>query len=134
MSKKLEKLANIILRNFKYQTPTPVVEEGKPVRYVVAVFAEDFRRMLDIANSEGTFVMSTADQERLAVEYAEQAKTVAGGYDLSKWSMGQLEAAYEDTAGIEQLKDFNAAISGEIKIRTRASTAAPAAPDGSSLH
>ena len=125
-------LVDALLRNWKFQTPTPVVEEGKPLRYVVTIFAEDFRRMLGIATAAGDFVMPPEDKERLVAEFAEKAKTAAGGYDLASWSMGQLEAAYEDTQGVEPLAPFRAAVSAEIK--TRASTAGREGSPGSALH
>ena len=79
MSKRLDALSGIILRNFRYQTPTPVVKEGEPLRYVVTMFAEDYRKMMGIATAVGGFVMPPADKERLMIEFAEKAKTGAGG-------------------------------------------------------
>ena len=111
-------LTDCVLRNFRYQTPTPVAEEGKPLRYVVAMFAEDYRRMIGIATAAGGFTMPPEDKKRLAIEFAEKAKTGAGGWDLAKWSMGELEAAYEDVKGVEELAAFRTALSGEIKGRT----------------
>jgi hypothetical protein len=119
MGRKQERqLCSIILRNFKYQTPTPVVEEGRVTRYNVTIFASDYRRMMGIATSTGGFTMPRDDREALIKQFSEKAKTAGGDYDLSTWSMGELAAAHEDVSDIDELKKFDKAIRSEIEKRT----------------
>lgn len=122
------RLIDILARNFQYQSPTPVIEGGKVVRYNLAMFADDYKRMMGIVTAAGGFFMPQKDRERLAIEFAEKAKTVGGGWDLSKWSMGELAAAHEDVKGIPELGLFDQAIDKEIKARTAKSPSDTAEP------
>jgi len=118
MTKKEAKLVDVLRRNFLYQSPTPVLEDGRIARYNLTMFADDYKKMMGSLSAAGGFVMPPGDRERLIREFSEKARTAAGGYDLANWSRGELAAAYEDVKGIEELSAFFEAVGKEIKSRS----------------
>ena len=113
-------LLDLCQRNFKYQTPTPVVEHGRIARYNVTIFASDYGALMGIIESAGDFEMPEEDKVALLKQFAEKAKTAGGEYDLKTWSLGELEAALEDTEGVEELAAFRDAVDAEAKKRAAA--------------
>jgi hypothetical protein len=115
--KKTDRLVNLLRKQMLYQTATPILNGDKVVRVNVTMHAAAYAEIMQTITEAGGWVMPEEDREKLLASFAEKAKTVGGGYDLTGWSAGELAAALDDTLGIEQLAGFSSAVAAEIKRR-----------------
>lgn len=113
-------LVDILRRNYYYITPTPVFDSrGDVIRFNRPMHPPDDIRMMQLIDKAGGFTMPAHDKVMLSVQYARKAKTVGGGYSLSAWNMGDIEAALEDTKDIDhpEILAFRTALHDEIERR-----------------
>jgi hypothetical protein len=113
-------LLDILGRNLIYQTPTPVIEEGKTVRYNVTMHASDYERMMGIVTASNAVVVTKADRLELMRQFAAKARGADGAHDLTAWSLGEVKEALEDTLEFpEELAGFRAALIADLRRRTQ---------------
>ena len=109
-------LVNLLRKNMLYQTPRPVFADpdaAEPTHVEMRFVFHHQQRILELIHKAGGWVLCQEDRVALLRRHEEAARRAIGDgvdYDFSHLSYGDLVQMHEELTGIDELKDFRAAI------------------------
>ena len=117
----LEDLVDICLRNFKYQTPEPVLadpNDPEPTWFRVKMVRGHYHRMVEIITKAKGWDLDDKERKRLTMKHEDAARQAYGdgvNFDFTNLSYGEMLAIHEETAGIKELATFRSAVGHELE-------------------